>query len=150
MSQTNERSLSSLIELTGNIVSAYVSNNPVPMSELPRLISHVHTALSKIMNGPAVEAPVEIEEKATPAQLRKSVTPDALISFIDSKPYKTLKRHLAAHGLDPRSYRQRYGLPPDYPMVASCYAEQRSQIAKAIGLGVPGARGDQRKARTKR
>lgn len=150
MSTTYRNGLPSLIELASDLVSAYVSNNPVPMSELPHLISHVHAALSKIMGGAEVDAWVEAEEKATPSQIRNSVMPDALISFIDGKPYKTLKRHLAAHGLDPRSYRQRYGLPTDYPMVASGYAEQRSQIARAIGLGVPGARGDQRRTGTRR
>ncbi|MCJ2101238.1 MucR family transcriptional regulator, partial [Methylobacterium sp. E-046] len=68
-----------------------------------------------------------------------SVRPDGIVSFIDGKTYKTLKRHLTSHGLDPKSYRDRYGLPSDYPMVAPSYAEQRSALAKAIGLGQPGA-----------
>jgi predicted transcriptional regulator len=70
------------------------------------------------------------------------------VSFIDGKTYKTLKRHLAAHGLDPHSYRERYGLPADYPMVAPSYAEKRSALAKSIGLGVPGARSVQRRTGT--
>nr|WP_306426580.1 MucR family transcriptional regulator [Methylobacterium soli] len=70
------------------------------------------------------------------AEIRRSVTPEALISFIDGR-YKTLKRHLAVHGLSPFSYRERYGLPADYPMVAPAYGEARSQIAKSIGLGRP-------------
>jgi predicted transcriptional regulator len=81
---------------------------------------------------------VEVE-KPTPAQIRKSVRHDGIVSFIDGKTYKTLKRHLSANGLDPYSYRERYGLPADYPMIAPSYAEQRSAIAKAIGLGQPGA-----------
>ena len=87
-------------------------------------------------------------EKPSPAQIRKSVRPDGIVSFIDGKTYKTLKRHLTSHGLDPRSYRERYGLPADYPMVAPSYAEKRSQLAKQIGLGVPGGRTNQRRTGT--
>src|SRR4051812_27417275 len=122
------------VELAADIIAAYVSNNSVPVAELPALIGHVHAALNGLANG-ASQATEEEVEKATPAQIRKSITPDALISFIDGKPYKTLKRHLAGHGLDPHSYRQRYGLSADYPMVAASYAAQRSELARAIGLG---------------
>src|SRR4051812_48694412 len=110
------------IDLAAEIVSAYVANNPVPVAELAALIGNVHTALNGLATGTApTSAPAEVE-KATPSQIRKSITPDALISFIDGKPYKTLKRHLSAHGLDAYSYRARYGLPADYPMVATNYA----------------------------
>ena len=122
------------VELAADIIAAYVSNNSVPVAELPALIGYVRAALNGLANG-ASQATEEEVEKATPAQIRKSITPDALISFIDGKPYKTLKRHLAGHGLDPHSYRQRYGLSADYPMVAANYAAQRSELAKAIGLG---------------
>ncbi len=129
-----------IVVLTGDIVSAYVSNNSVPAAELGGLIAGVHAALLRLSGAaPAaaeVEAPVE---KPSPAQIRKSVTDEGLISFIDGKTYKTLKRHLTTHGLDPRAYRQRYGLPDDYPMVAPAYAAQRSALAKQIGLGRPGA-----------
>jgi predicted transcriptional regulator len=131
------------IELAGDIVAAYVSNNPVPASELPALIARVHGAIAGLVSGtvtaesgPAAQTEVE---KPSPAQIRKSVRHDGIVSFIDGKTYKTLKRHLSSHGLDPRSYRDRYGLPADYPMVAPSYAEQRSALAKAIGLGQPGA-----------
>jgi predicted transcriptional regulator len=127
-------------ELTAEIVSAYVSNNPVPPAELPALIARVHTAVAGLStegSAGAVAPNAEIE-KPTPAQIRKSVRDDGITSFIDGKTYKTLKRHLSANGLDPRSYRERYGLPSDYPMVAPSYAEQRSQLARAIGLGRPG------------
>ncbi|SFM89788.1 ROS/MUCR transcriptional regulator protein [Methylobacterium pseudosasicola] len=77
-------------------------------------------------------------EKPTPAQVRRSVQQDGIVSFIDGQAYRTLKRHLTAKGLSPQSYRERYGLPADYPMVAPSYAERRSALAKAIGLGVPG------------
>ncbi|WP_336490516.1 MucR family transcriptional regulator [Methylobacterium nigriterrae] len=139
------------IELAADIVSAYVSNNPVPVAELPALIGNVHAALNGLANGSSEAATAEEQvEKATPAQVRKSVTPDALISFIDGKPYKTLKRHLTGHGLDPYSYRARYGLPADYPMVAANYAAQRSELAKAIGLGRAGAQAEQTSGRGRR
>ena len=140
------------IELAGDIVAAYVSNNPVPAAELPALIARVHGAIAGLVTGTlttetgaAVQADVE---KPSAAQIRKSVRPDGIVSFIDGKTYKTLKRHLTSHGLDPRGYRDRYGLPADYPMVAPSYAEQRSALAKAIGLGVPGTRGVQRRTGT--
>ncbi|MDR7039183.1 putative transcriptional regulator [Methylobacterium sp. BE186] len=116
-------------------MSAYVSRNRLPASELPDLFRSVHSALSGLASGAAQPNAEEEVEKATLSQIRKSITPDALISFVDGRPYKTLKRHLASHGLDPYSYRQRYGLPNDYPMVAAAYAAQRSELAKGSGLG---------------
>ncbi|MBP1178671.1 MucR family transcriptional regulator [Methylobacterium sp. PvR107] len=131
------------IELAGDIVAAYVSNNPVPVAELPALITRVHGAIAGLVSGTltadsGATAQADVE-KPSAAQIRKSVRPDGIVSFIDGKTYKTLKRHLTSHGFDPRSYRDRYGLPADYPMVAPSYAEQRSALAKAIGLGQPGA-----------
>jgi len=128
-------------ELAGDIVAAYVSNNSVPVAELPNLIRSVHDAVRGLATGTTPSA-VVIERqvvKPTPAQIRKSIQHDGIVSFIDGKTYKTLKRHLTSHDLDPRSYRERYGLPADYPMTAPSYAEQRSALAKAIGLGRPGA-----------
>jgi predicted transcriptional regulator len=137
-------------ELAAGIVAAYVSNNPVPAAELPALITRVHGAIAGLVSGTltadagaAVQADVE---KPSAAQIRTSVRPDGIVSFIDGKTYKTLKRHLTSHGLDPRSYRDRYGLPADYPMVAPSYAEQRSALAKAIGLGQPGAMAERQRA----
>jgi predicted transcriptional regulator len=131
------------IELAADIIAAYVSNNSVPVAELPALISNVHAALNGLTSGTSqVDDAEEQVEKATPSQIRKSITPDALFSFIDGKPYKTLKRHLTGHGLDPYSYRARYGLPNDYPMVAASYAAQRSELAKSIGLGRGGAQAE--------
>ena len=131
-----------LIELVAEIVAAYGSNNPVPASELPPLIARVHGAIAGLVSGtptaesgPAAQSDVE---KPSPAQIRKSIQHDGIVSFIDGRPYKTLKRHLTSHGLDPRSYRARYALPDDYPMVATSYRERRSALAKAIGLGQPG------------
>jgi len=128
------------LERTVEIVAAYVANNSIPVAQLPDLISSVHASLNALVNGTSQAGAAEEVEKATPAQIRKSITPDALISFIDGKPYKTLKRHLTGHGLDPYSYCQRYGLPADYPMVAQSYSETRSQLARNSGLGQPAGR----------
>ena len=147
MSEESQGPNPEFIALAGDIVSAYVSNNSVPVTELPTLIANIHTALQGLASGAAAAAPAETVEKPSPAQIRKSITPDALISFIDGKPYKTLKRHLTGHGLDPYSYRQRYGLPNDYPMVAASYAAQRSELAKAIGLGRAGAQAEAEQSR---
>jgi predicted transcriptional regulator len=121
------------IELTAEIVSAYVSNNPVRPADMAELIASTHAALSGLGQATAAAAPAV--EKLTPAQIRKSVTPDAIISFIDGKPYKTLKRHLNGNGMTIEQYRERYGLPRDYPSTAANYSAQRSALAKNLGLG---------------
>ena len=128
-----------LAELTGEIVSAYVTKNSVPAAELPKLIEGVHATLTTLQPGAQVATPEADIEKPSATQIRKSIQPDGIVSFLDGQTYKTLKRHLTSRGLDPRSYRERYGLPVDYPMVAQSYAKQRSALAKAIGLGRPGA-----------
>ena len=120
-------------QLVTNIVSAYVSNNSVRTSDLPELIASVHAALTGL-GTPSAPAEDQVQ-KLTPAQIRKSITPDALISFIDGKSYKTLKRHLTMHGLDIQGYRIRYGLPSDYPSTSANYSAQRSELAKTLGLG---------------
>ena len=121
------------VELTADIVSAYVANNSVPMPDLPTLLSGVHAALTSLGQG---STPAEPDfKKATPAQIKKSITPDALVSFIDGKPYKTLKRHLTGNGMTIEQYRQRYGLPPDYPTTASTYSAMRAEFARNAGLG---------------
>ena len=120
------------IALAADIVSAFVSNNSVPANELPALIASVHNALQSI----ATPAQQQAAEKLTPAvPVKKSITPDAIISLIDGKPYKSLKRHLTKQGLSPAEYRERYGLPRDYPIVAASYAAKRSELAKRSGLG---------------
>lgn len=121
------------IELTADIVAAYVSNNSLPAGGLADLIASVHGGLIGLRT-PAEPVKVEVE-KPTPAQIRKSIADNGLVSFVDGKTYKTLKRHLAVAGLDPASYRQRYGLPADYPMTAPAYSAQRSAMARNIGLG---------------
>ena len=129
------------IERTVDVVAAYVSNNSLPSAELPSLIASIHGALNSIASG-SVAPVVDTVERPTPAQIRKSIRPDGLISFIDGKSYKTLKRHLTKHGLDPQTYRDRFGLPADYPTTSANYSAQRSALAKSLGLGQPG-RGQQ-------
>jgi predicted transcriptional regulator len=121
------------IELTTSIVSAYVSNNHVQGAELATLIASTHAALAALEQNAPSEAPAA--EKLTPAQIRKSITPDALISFLDGKPYKTLKRHLTGNGLTIEQYQERFGLPRDYPSTAPSYSAMRSELARANGLG---------------
>ncbi|WP_336491593.1 MucR family transcriptional regulator [Methylobacterium nigriterrae] len=133
MINAGELSQDKHLNLAADIVSAYVSNNSIPVSDLPGLIASVHATLNGMASGPASIEP-EVE-KPTPTQIRKSITPDALVSFIDGKSYKSLKRHLTKHGLDPYSYRERYGLPRDYPMAAPSYSAQRAEIARTLGLG---------------
>jgi predicted transcriptional regulator len=130
------------IKLVGELVSAYIANNRVAPTDLPGLIASVHTAISALASGGRVGASTSEPqiEKPTPAKIRKSITHDALTSFIDGKRYSTLKRHLTKHGLDPNTYRAQYGLPPDYPMVAPAYSERRSAMARNIGLGSRGSR----------
>jgi len=140
MSETAPTSQLDYIERTVDVVAAYVSNNSVPTTELPALIASVHEALNRVASGPVAQASESVE-KPTPAQVRKSIRPDGLISFIDGKSYKTLKRHLTKHGLDPHTYRERYGLPADYPTTSANYSAQRSALAKSLGLGQPGRSG---------
>lgn len=130
----------SILGLTAGIVAAYVSRQAVSASDLPGLMRTVRDGLVALQE-PAPAAAAEKSEgfRLTATEIRKSMKSDALISFIDGKPYKTLKRHLTSHGLTPDGYRARFGLPDDYPMVAAGYAARRSALAKAIGLGVPGA-----------
>ena len=142
MSENNDTPTTDFVDLTGDLVAAYVANNPVRPSDLPELIRTVHAALNGLVNGTAAVPPEAEIEKPSAAQIRKSVQPDGIISFLDGKSYKTLKRHLGTHGLDPVSYRQRFGLPADYPMVSPNYAAQRSALAKSIGLGRVAARGE--------
>ncbi|MCJ2072079.1 MucR family transcriptional regulator [Methylobacterium sp. J-030] len=141
MSDAAPTSQLDFIERTVDVVAAYVSNNSLPSAELPALITSIHSALNSIGSGPAAPA-ADTVERPTPAQIRKSIRPDGLVSFIDGKSYKTLKRHLTKHGLDPQSYRDRFGLPADYPTTSANYSAQRSALAKSLGLGQPG-RGQQ-------
>lgn len=121
------------IELAADIVSAYVSNNSVPSGDLPSLINDVHSALLKVGGGVA-EAPAEAPKPAI--AVKKSVTPDYIICLEDGKKFKSLKRHLRTqYNMTPEQYREKWGLPADYPMVAPSYAKARSDLAKEMGLG---------------
>lgn len=122
-----------LVELTSEVVAAYVTRNHVQPNELPGLIASVHTALGN-MGKPT--APTEEPVKPVPpVSIRKSITDEYLVSLEDGKRYKSLKRHLAKHGLTPAEYRAKWGLSQDYPMVAPAYAAKRSELAKNLGLG---------------
>lgn len=138
-----------MVELTTQIVSSYVGSNSVHVTDLANVINAVHSALRNL--GQPKEPP---QDKPTPLMpIKKTVTPDFLISLEDGKRYKSLKRHLAGRGLTPEQYRERWGLPRDYPMTAPNYAAKRSELAKAAGLGrkreepapVPAKRGRTRK-----
>jgi len=122
-----------IINLTIDVVSAYVSHNPVPVAELPGLIADVHAAINGLRSTPQLE----VQEKALPAvPARKSVTQDFLVCLEDGKKFKSLKRHLATHhNLTPDEYRQKWNLPADYPMVSPSYSNERSVMAKTMGLG---------------
>ncbi len=129
--------LSELLTLTADIVASHVSNNGVPVSELPQLIQQVYTTLAELGKEAAPTA-----EKPQPAvPIRKSITPDYIFCLEDGKKLKMLKRHLkTAYDMTPDQYRERWGLASDYPMVAPNYAEQRRDLAKKIGLGTSRSR----------
>jgi predicted transcriptional regulator len=122
-----------LIDLSADIVSAYVSHNALSVTDLPKLINDVHNAL-KNLQSPVAADPVEELKPAVP--VRKSVHPDFIICLEDGKKFKSLKRHLRTHyHLSPEEYREKWGLPNDYPMVAPNYSATRSRLAKDNGLG---------------
>ena len=131
---------SEVIEMTADIVSAYVGNNSVAAADLPNLIQSVHRALAGISTGSDVQ---EVAPKEPAVPVRRSITPDHLVCLEDGRKFKSLKRHLRTkYNMSPEEYRAKWGLPKDYPMVAPNYAEQRSTLAKKIGLGTkPRARG---------
>jgi predicted transcriptional regulator len=129
----NDKVPNSYIELTAGIVSAYVSNNVVPAGDISSLISQVHTALLRISNG---QGELSVDPARPAIAVKKSITPDYIICLEDGKKFKSLKRHLRTqYEMTPEHYREKWGLPPDYPMVAPNYAQARSQLAKKMGLG---------------
>ena len=125
-----------LRKIVAEVAAAYFSNSHVTPSEIPMVVNQIAQSLSAVGSPPA-EAPADAAQQPnlTSAQIRKSITRDALVSFEDNRPYKTLRRHLAVRGLTPEQYRSKWGLPKDYPMVAPSYSEARSQMARTIGLG---------------
>ncbi|MBR2536160.1 MAG: MucR family transcriptional regulator [Hyphomicrobium sp.] len=123
-----------LVNIAASIVAAYVSRNEIAPAELPNLIAETHAALSRAAGR---AAPVEREEAKPKIAVKKSVMPDYIICLEDGKKFKSLKRHLRTHyNLSPEEYREKWGLPHDYPMVAPNYAQARSQLAKKMGLGM--------------
>ena len=122
-----------LIELSTEIVSAYVSHNALAVSDLPKLISDVHGALRNLKSD---SAPAPVEELKPAVPVRKSIAADYIVCLEDGKKFKSLKRHLRTHyDLSPEEYREKWGLPADYPMVAPNYSATRSRLAKDNGLG---------------
>jgi predicted transcriptional regulator len=123
----------SYIELTAEIVSAYVSNNTVPASEIPGLINQVHAALARVSGN---SGDVAAEPLKPAISVKKSITPEHIVCLEDGKKFKSLKRHLRTqYNMTPEQYREKWGLGADYPMVAPNYAAARSQLAKQMGLG---------------
>ena len=121
------------IGLTANIVSAYVSNNPVAAGDIPALINQVHAALMRVSSGQGDMSGEPLKPAVT---IKKSITPEHIVCLEDGKKFKSLKRHLRTHyDLSPEEYREKWGLPHDYPMVAPNYAAARSDLAERMGLG---------------
>jgi predicted transcriptional regulator len=134
MAMNGEPASSDYIELAADIVSAYVSNNSVATADLPVLIGNVHSALLGVAGGSAGAATAEAPKPAI--SVKKSVTPDYIVCLEDGKRFKSLKRHLQTkYNMTPAQYREKWNLPPDYPMVAPSYAAARSNLAKEMGLG---------------
>jgi predicted transcriptional regulator len=122
-----------LLKFASEIVAAYVSNNPIPVSEIPAMIKSVHATLGGLAGGVSTETPTALKPAVA---IKKSVTPEFIICLEDGKKLKMLKRYLRSrYDLTPEEYRAKWGLPADYPMVAPNYAAQRSEFAKKIGLG---------------
>ena len=129
---SSDNASSPALEYAARIVSAHISNNSMQAADLPALTQQVYTALTSLGSEPALAA--EKREPAVP--VRKSIFPDYIVCFEDGKKLKMLKRHLmTSYDLTPEAYRERWGLPSNYPMVAPSYAERRSALAKSIGLG---------------
>ena len=122
-----------LIEMASDIVSAYVAHNPVSVADLPKLIEKVHATLTEIEGGTVLETKPDLKPAVS---VRKSVTDDHIVCLEDGKKFKSLKRHLRTrYDMSPEEYREKWGLPADYPMVAPNYARQRSDLARKMGLG---------------
>ena len=129
-----------LRNLVAEVAAAYFANSHVGVADIGAVIEQIANSLSGVggqTDQPSISVPedAESQKRPTPAQIRKSITPDALISFEDGRAYKTLRRHLSVKGLTPDQYRQKWGLPKDYPLVCANYSAARSQMAKQLGLG---------------
>ena len=149
MTDTSENATrDDLLRMAVDVVAAYVSKNPLPAGQIPEVINTVYTSLSSLESG-VPETKAEAQKPAVP--VKKSVTPEFIICLEDGKKLKMLKRHLrTTYNITPDEYRAKWGLPPDYPMVAPNYAAQRSEFAKKIGLGRktdPASKAGRRKTR---
>ncbi|PZV35985.1 MucR family transcriptional regulator [Mesorhizobium kowhaii] len=131
MTNDTDSHAAAIAELTAEVVSAYVSNNPLPAGSLPDLIASVHLSLS----GLTTPAATPVEPLVPAVNPKRSVFPDYIISLEDGRKFKSMKRHLGLLGMTPDQYRAKWSLPLDYPMVAPNYAAQRSALAKEFGLG---------------
>jgi predicted transcriptional regulator len=131
-SMTEETNQDSTLSLTAEIVGAYVSKNSLPSAALTDLIGRVHRSLTDLTNGQKIATPAQLVP-AVP--IKKSVTPDYIISLEDGRKFKSMKRYLGLRNMTPAEYRAKWGLPKDYPIVAPNYAIQRSELAKKLGLG---------------
>jgi predicted transcriptional regulator len=127
-----ETTQDSVLSLTADIVSAYVSRNPLPQATLPELIGQIHQSLKVLATGEKIEPTVQL---VPTVPIKKSVTPDYIISLEDGRKFKSMKRYLGLRGMTPAEYREKWGLPASYPIVAPNYAAQRSELAKKLGLG---------------
>jgi len=134
-----EENRQTLLPMVTEIVAAHLSNNTVPVAEIPRLISEVYSALTALGQKGGINVAAPAQEPAVP--VKKSILPDHIICLEDGKKLKMLKRHLrTVYGLTPEQYREKWSLPADYPMVAPNYAKKRSSLARQIGLGTGGRR----------
>ncbi|MDK1376490.1 MULTISPECIES: MucR family transcriptional regulator [unclassified Sinorhizobium] len=134
MSESHSSNEERRLELTSRIVAAYLSHNVVPTGDLTNLIQQTYSSLSGKSARHRADPAVEEQRPAVP--IKKSVTADFIICLEDGEKFKSLRRHLMAkYGLTPEQYREKWGLPADYPMIASSYAQQRSELARASGLG---------------
>ena len=134
---------SEIIEMTADIVAAYVGANSVTAADLPSLIQSVHRALTGVATGADV---VEAAPREPAVPVKKSITPEYLICLEDGRKFKSLKRHLRTkYNMSPEDYRAKWGLPKDYPMVAPSYAKARSELAKQMGLGQGGRQAARRR-----
>lgn len=137
-----EEKAQSLRDLVAEVSAAYFANSHVSVAEIGTVIAQIAQSLGAIGEASARQLPepreTAPEPKLTPAQIRRSVTPDAIVSFEDGRPYKTLRRHLSVRGLTSEQYREKWGLPKDYPMVAPSYSARRSEMARQLGLGSHG------------
>jgi predicted transcriptional regulator len=144
VNETHASKADELLRFASDIVAAYVSNNPIPVSEIPAMIKSVHATLGGLTTGVSSETPTALKPAVA---VKKSVTPEFIICLEDGKKLKMLKRYLRSrYDLTPEEYRAKWGLPADYPMVAPNYAAQRSEFAKKIGLGrtAPATKGRRR------